>query len=207
MHNKLFVVDNAIAVVGGRNVGDEYFQANDDFESGDYDVFVAGPIVKNLSGTFDAFWNSALAIPIAALEDGESRAPALLDHYRSKLDDHRQKTEGTEYSRRLASGEPLAGMLSGRLPLVWTQAQVIYDSPEEARVTKGEMVGGVLHQAVANDAATVQSELLLVTPYFVPGAGGMQLFKELRQRDVGSHFDQLAGVIDLSWQCWLMPAT
>ena len=67
MHNKLFVVDNEIGIVGGRNVGDEYFQGGRDFEFGDYDIIAAGPIVNQISNSFDAFWNSPMAIPIEAL--------------------------------------------------------------------------------------------------------------------------------------------
>src|SRR4029077_299263 len=67
MHNKLLVVDNAIALVGGRNIGDQYFQVDPESQLGDDDVFTTGPIVKELSGTFDEFWNCMLAIPTAAL--------------------------------------------------------------------------------------------------------------------------------------------
>src|SRR5439155_176506 len=67
MHNKLLVVDNEIGIVGGRNVGDEYFQVGRDIDFGDYDVIAAGPIVNEISKTFDAFWNSPMAIPIEAL--------------------------------------------------------------------------------------------------------------------------------------------
>ena len=67
------VVDNAIALVGGRNIGDQYFQVDPESQFGDDDVFAAGPIVKELSRTFDEFWNSDLAIPVAGLGGGEAR--------------------------------------------------------------------------------------------------------------------------------------
>jgi len=63
MHNKLMVVDNAIALIGGRNIGDQYFQVDVDSQFGDDDVFTAGPIVTRLSQTFDEFWNCAIANP------------------------------------------------------------------------------------------------------------------------------------------------
>ena len=67
MHNKLMVVDNAIALIGGRNIGDQYFQIDPESQMADDDVFAAGPVVKELSATFDEFWNSAIAIPARAL--------------------------------------------------------------------------------------------------------------------------------------------
>jgi putative cardiolipin synthase len=183
MHNKLLVVDNAIALVGGRNIGDQYFQVDPDSQFGDDDVFTAGPIVKQLSNTFDEFWNSAIAIPVEGLATG-TQTSAALDAYRKTLDEHRRlvKSEGTDYASRIATGEPLAGMIAGRLPLVWAQAQLVYDSPEKKRVANGDMVGKLMHRSVAETAATVQSELLMVTPYFIPGDAGMQMFNDLRKR-------------------------
>src|SRR6202795_3060419 len=70
MHNKLMVVDNAIALIGGRNVGDQYFQIDPKTQFADDDVFAAGPIVKELSVTFDEFWNCAISIPVRALAKG-----------------------------------------------------------------------------------------------------------------------------------------
>jgi putative cardiolipin synthase len=64
-------------------------------------------------------------------------------------------------------------MISGRLPLVWAHAQLVYDSPEKKRVLKGQMVGRLMHRPMAKVVATVQSELLMVTPYLIPGNEGM----------------------------------
>ena len=185
MHNKLFVTDNAIALVGGRNIGDEYFQVDPKSQLGDNDVFTAGPMVKQLSATFDEFWKSALAIPVEALPGGKPSSDTL-DNYRQSLTQHREglKADGTDFASRIATGEPLAGMIAGRLPLVWAHAQLLYDSPDKTRVEKGEMVGRLMHRSVADAAATVQSELLMITPYFIPGEDGMQLFKDLRGRGV-----------------------
>src|SRR5271165_7133793 len=87
MHNKLFVADNAIAITGGRNIGDEYFTRDKRSNFIDLDVVAAGPVVPQLSASFDAFWNSKYAYPIASLATpvpAESPAPApppvLQDH-------------------------------------------------------------------------------------------------------------------------------
>jgi putative cardiolipin synthase len=185
MHNKLVVVDNSIALIGGRNISDQYFQVDPKLQVADDDVFAAGPIAKELSVTFDEFWNSAIAIPVRALAKGKT-SDAALAKYRKILNDHHQqvKADGTDYASRIATGEPLAGMLSGRLPLVWAPAQLVYDSPEKKRVEEGWMVGRLMHRPVAKAVAAVQSELLMVTPYFIPGREGMQLFGDLRKRNV-----------------------
>lgn len=185
MHNKLMVVDNSIALIGGRNVGDEYFQVDPKSQVADDDVFAAGPVVKELSVTFDEFWNCAIAIPVEALAKGKPSETALAE-YRQVLTEHREekKADGTDYASRIATGEPLAGMISGRLPLVWARAQLVYDSPDKKRADKDGMVGRLMHRPVFKAAAAAQSELLMITPYFIPGNEGMQLFGDLRKRDV-----------------------
>ena len=185
MHNKLLVVDNAVALIGGRNLGDEYFQIDPETQFADDDVFAAGPVVPQLSVTFDEFWNSALSIPAEALSRGDSSHAALKEH---REDSHQQgstlKTGGIDYMARVATGEPFDGMLSGRLPLIWAHAQLISDSPDKKKVEDGDMVGRLMHRAVAKATVAVQSELLMVTPYLIPGKEGMQLFQGLRRRNV-----------------------
>ena len=185
MHNKLMVVDNSIALVGGRNVGDQYFQIDPDSQYADDDVFAAGPVVKQLSGTFDEFWNCAIAIPVRALAK-DMTSEAALASYRKVLTEHRQqvKADGPDYANRIQSGEPLASMLSGKLPLIWARSELVYDSPDKKSIEKREMIGRLMHKPVAAAVAAVQSELLMISPYLIPGDEGMQLFADLRKRNV-----------------------
>lgn len=185
MHNKLLVVDNSIALIGGRNIGDEYFQIDPEAQFADDDVFSAGPIARQLSATYDDFWNSALSIPEEALSGGKSSRAALTEKRETLKEQSRElKAEGTDYVKRIAIGEPFNGIMAGRLPLVWAHAQLVYDTPEKKKVEAGEMVGRLMHRAVAAAVAAVQSELLMITPYLIPGKEGMKLFGDLRQRNV-----------------------
>ena len=88
------------------------------------------------------------------------------------------------YMRKLAAGEPLAAMLTGKSSLVWAKAEVIYDSPEKAKVQDGEQSGRLLRQRLGEVAKQVQSELIIVSPYLVPGPAGMRFFEGLRERNV-----------------------
>lgn len=185
MHNKLLVVDNAIALIGGRNVGDQYFQIDPESQFADDDVFVAGPIAQKLSSSFDEFWNSTLSIPVEALTGGQSFHAALKEQRVALKEKSREiKATGVDYVKRVASGEPYDGIISGHLPLIWAHAQLIYDSPDKKKVERGEMVGKLMHRAVFNAALLVKSELLMITPYLIPGKEGMQLFTDLRRRKV-----------------------
>src|SRR5580693_2897936 len=75
MHNKLFVADNELAITGGRNIGDEYFTLDKHSNFIDLDVVVAGPVVAQLSASFDAFWNSKYAYPIASIAEPTPAVP------------------------------------------------------------------------------------------------------------------------------------
>lgn len=184
MHNKLIVVDNAVALIGGRNVGNQYFQMDPESQFADDDVFAAGPIAKQLSATFDEYWNSKFAIPAEALQAAKPKEAALAVH-RTEPEPQLEplKTGGIDYVGRLASGEPYAGMVSGRLPLVWAYSQVVCDSPDKKNVESGARAGRLITRPVADTAKTVQSELLMVTPYFIPGDEELKLLNDMRQRN------------------------
>jgi len=182
MHNKLFLVDNVIGVAGGRNVGDEYFSTAKDFEFGDFDVFTVGPAVRRLSNSFDAYWNSSLAIPVQAL--GSAPTPQALEQYRAELKEHRQKYAEEEYMRQVAAHNPLDGIVSGKDPLVWANFQVLYDSPEKEKVEKGELDGHLLRGRLLEAMRAVDKELLIVTPYLVPTPRQLDMLADLHARGV-----------------------
>jgi putative cardiolipin synthase len=142
-------------------------------------------VVPQLAAAFDEFWNNALSSPSEALSGGRSTA-ADLARYRAAVEADRPvwKDNGADYLGKVASGAPLAELLDGRLPLEWATATLIYDSPDKRRVSEGSMVGRLMHRSVANAAEAVQSELIMVTPYLIPGREGMRIFSDLRGRKV-----------------------
>jgi putative cardiolipin synthase len=189
MHNKLLVVDNAVALIGGRNIGNQYFQMDPESQFADDDVFAAGPIAGELSATFDEYWNSRFSIPAEALGRKQRTASALAVHREQASEDPGQplqplKGSGVDYLKRIATGEPFAGMISDRLPLVWAHAQVVCDSPDKKHVENGALAGRLMTQPVGAAASAAQSELLMVTPFYIPADEEVQLLKDLRQRKV-----------------------
>ena len=185
MHNKLLLVDNASALLGGRNIGDQYFQIDPQGQFADDDVFVSGPAVPQLSVTFDSFWNSPLSIPVEALAGGRP-TDAQLAAFRAELSSAREslKDGGASFLQDANSGEPLAGILNGQLPVVWAPAQVVGDTPDK-QYHHGDMSRGpFIYASVAETVSAVQSELLMITPYFVPTSAETQLLLDLRQRGV-----------------------
>jgi cardiolipin synthase C len=183
MHNKLFIGDNSVAVTGGRNVGDPYFQASTEFEFGDFDLAVAGPLVQHLSHTFDLYWNDRLAIPVETLPSGKPTA-ADLEACRTALAAHKAKMAASDYMRSLPRRDLLAEMVSGKSPLVWAKAALAFDTPDKGQVERGERPGRLMWEKVVAAAEGTQRELIVVTPYLVPGDAELALIKRLRERGV-----------------------
>jgi cardiolipin synthase C len=184
MHNKLLVADNAVAIVGGRNVGDEYFDAGAPLvRFGDFDVAAVGPVVPQLSASFDEFWNSSLSIPQKAIAPVAPRAPSLPEA-RAELATHRTDIDTPDIEQRLNKGDPLNGLLDGRLSFVWANATLVADHPGKAEVPPGEPVRSPVVRRLMQEMRNVKSEVAIVTPYFVPGERAMALIKDLRQRNV-----------------------
>lgn len=169
MHNKLWIVDNSAAVVGGRNLGDAYFAVGGEHDFADLDVFVAGPLVKEISRNFDVFWNSEAAVPVKAfaVEPPDSgRLAAIL----AQLKAHAETFRETEYARALRATDLGRVLRSGQLSLVSAPAAIISDVPDKAPGDGGEPpIFSVLR-------ATLQSakrEAILVSPYFIPSERGV----------------------------------
>jgi len=172
MHNKLLVADNAIALVGGRNVGNQYFQVDPASQFADDDIFVAGPISEALSGTFDEFWNSEMVLPAAPLA-GRSTS-------RSKIAPISQAD--TAYLSRINSGEPYASLIDGRRPLEWASARLVYDTPYKRDVEARQRPGRLMSEAVEEQIGNVNNALLMMTPYFVPSERQLALLHQIRAR-------------------------
>jgi putative cardiolipin synthase len=179
MHNKLLIADQAVALTGGRNIGDQYFQVDPDSQFADDDVFTVGAAVVPLQKCFDEFWNSHLAIPSQALHEP---ANSSTKSSRPRLSPSEAAAAGFHLQEKLAAGEPLKSVLSGATALVWAPSRVIYDSPDKKDVKEGLRAGRLMYGPVAEAAASAQREMLMVTPYLVPARSEMQLVHDQRAR-------------------------
>ncbi len=177
MHNKMFVADNALAITGGRNLGDAYFVQSKDSNFLDIDMIVAGPAVRALSATFDRFWNDPLAYPVEAVvgkpTPGEVTLPGAAVAGKPAV--LPAAVPVTDFAQELQQD---------RLKLVWARATVLADKPSKMQ-SGGQPTNA---EAIADDVdhiiRSARQELIVISPYFVPGVRGVALFKELRDRGV-----------------------
>ena len=179
MHNKLMVADNAAAIVGGRNIGDIYYGVNTTANYRDLDVLAVGPVVRDLSGVFDRYWNSASTVPIGAIVD-RAYGTADLDAIRVRLD---KEIAAADYPYPIDQDldELAARGAELRDNLVWAHGRIIADDPES--VARGEDSDDVV-EFIRWRVAQLKEELLIELPYFVLPAGAQATVKALHERNV-----------------------
>jgi putative cardiolipin synthase len=179
MHNKTMIVDNAMSLVGGRNVGAHYFAAHTESNFRDLDIVGAGPIVRETSAVFDHFWNGPWSVPISELVDRaftDEDYRSAIENIRLQIDedDYRFDTEA-EASKLL---EHLEGIFAD---LVWAPGQVVWDDP--SAIYDG-FKSGRINNALYDRMDTLETELVIESAYFVPRDTGVEAAKALLDRGV-----------------------
>jgi cardiolipin synthase C len=180
MHNKAMIADNQLAIVGGRNVGDEYFSASPTLQFRDLDVLAAGPITADVSASFDEYWNSSGAYPLSALNH-QRFSQQELDATRDALRAH-WRSDAEPYNAKPINATPLAQQISTeQLGLTWAPAEFKADTPGKIDQPSPDYVSPPLQRLMelTHDA---QKEFLVVSPYFVPHDAGVKALAELTHR-------------------------
>jgi cardiolipin synthase C len=173
------IADNAVAIVGGRNVGNIYFQVATDANYRDLDVAAAGPIVREISEVYDHFWNGDWAVPISALVD----RPYTEADLRDLVQRMRQQIAEGDYPYPLDQDiASLEGELSSaRDELIWAHGQLVWDEPAAMREGSRE---GSMWERLFNKMDSLQDEIVIVSAYFVVQEPGLEKARELEERGV-----------------------
>lgn len=171
MHNKALIVDGAAAILGGRNIGDEYFEIGQDVHFSDMDVLVAGPVVRDTATAFDAYWNSASVYRIDRIlgeKTGADDFDARLAETLGRQD--RRGIAGALASRRTALIDRLATM-------EWTDVTLVVDDP--AKGLGDARRDQLLVSQLGDILGETTDRLDLISAYFVPGTSGLEFFSAL----------------------------
>lgn len=178
MHNKAFIVDNAIAIVGGRNIGDNYFGVDTASNFRDLDLAVVGPVVQEVSQSFDSYWNSDFAAPVTEvirekLSEAEfQERKEELYHWVSQIVDYPYPVDST-------SEDVISKLEELRSDFIWAPAKALYDAPDKLE-TKAEDVADHLIQIGAGKDHEVSME----AAYLIPGPEGVERVRLNRQKGI-----------------------
>ena len=181
MHNKAWIADGRVAIVGGRNIGEAYFSADAEVNFRDLDLLLLGAAVQQASTVFDAYWNSTAAVPMAALSD---KKPEMLRRMLASADTDSLTPVAKRYLDRVALAEAQAvrDYYEKSLVLHWSAGvRVVADPPLKGRV--GDHRGWLIHP-LAEMLGTARRKALVVSPYFVPGESGTAMLAALAGKGV-----------------------
>ena len=164
MHNKAWIADGRLAIVGGRNIGDAYFDAARSANFRDLDVALIGTAVTEACE--ERFWNCAMALRVRTISTLDGDLAAL----RRKLDDHRERFDSGPYGSAINMQDEVASLRQNGF--CWTdRLRIVADPPEKAAGRRSRnWLGEILLPVIAGARHSVE----IISPYFIPGRTGMR---------------------------------
>jgi len=181
MHNKSFVVDNSVAILGGRNIGDAYFKEGDTQHFRDLDVIAIGPVVEQTSHAFDTYWNATPAYPVKAFDSSKDGGEALAK-LRQKLAGTARATSDSAYASSLGAALPGGAAVDKPGQWMWGRASIVADQPQKVEGKDDPAL--LLDPKLDSMIGGAQHDVMLISAYFVPGDEDTKLFTALARRGV-----------------------
>lgn len=179
MHNKSLIADGRLAIIGGRNIGNEYFDADPETNFVDIDLLLIGNAVKEAENIFEEFWGSQASIPAKQVKFGI--VDALTQLRQSTLDFQETESELIEnYQAAINKYLTIEEVITKNEKFVWSENIHVFSDPPE-KVFGDREKDWLITQILPNTWQRTQESLFLVSPYFVPGKGGSQSISELSE--------------------------
>ncbi len=177
MHNKSFTADNVATILGGRNIGNAYFDANPTLEFADLDVLAVGDVVNDVSSSFDLYWNNELAYPATTLFDEPISDEQALD-FRNQLHAFLDEQENSDYIQALKTSTLAKNIREDKVDFILGDAVIVVDHPDKITSARDANELHLVSQ-LAPYFQNIKKELIIISPYFVPGDEGVEFFREL----------------------------
>jgi len=189
MHNKSFTVDGQMTIVGGRNIGNEYFSADEESNFADLDVISVGPVVEDVEKQFDTYWNSNVVITVAAFDHNQASFEDL-EKLRKELSEFLESKRDSKYALDIQDSEMYKRMLDSTykstsvLDKVFKgDVIVIYDDPEKSTGKSDEEIV-YLTSLIRPHVQKIKNSFEIISPYFVPGDSGTEYLVDMVKKGV-----------------------
>ncbi len=180
MHNKSLTADSQATIVGGRNIGDDYFGATSGILKSDLDVLLIGPVVDEVSMDFDRFWASESAYPLRHIV--RAPEPSLKAQVIDKINNAEKTPEAHDYVEAIRESTYIEALLKGKSELLWANVTMVTDDPAKG---SGPLEGdGLLIRQLDRILEKPERSVVLVSPYFVPGDAGTAAFAAMAERGI-----------------------
>lgn len=189
MHNKAWIADGRIAVVGGRNIGEEYFDTAEQTNFRDLDVVLLGPAVGQAETIFDRYWNDPSAVPLHAIA---AKDAAQVQRSMADVEANTAGDKARAYLARVLASPDVAAFMQGERRPIWSSGiEVVADPPQKWRRDDRQHW---LVRRLADRIGSARSQAWLISPYFVPGETGTSQLTGLVRKgaDVGIVTNSLA---------------
>ena len=182
MHNKSVTVDNQLTIIGGRNMANYYFGAEEEKKYGDLDVIGVGPIVDEVSGMFDEYWNHHSALPVQAVAKPLDDPTAELERVRGALEQANADIADSKYAKVVE--ERLYEYVHNDDSIFdWAPYDFVYDSPDKIEKSKADSAPSIT-TGLAESLRSAEEEVIIISPYFVPRKSGVETISAVQQRGI-----------------------
>jgi len=182
MHNKSVTVDNQMTIIGGRNMANYYFGAEEAKKYGDLDVIGIGPIVNEVSTMFDEYWNHHSSLPVQAVAEPLENPAAELARVRAALDRADDEIANSVYAKVVE--ERYYGYVhSDDSIFEWAPYELVYDSPDKSKKSKAAAAPSIT-TGLIKSLASAETEVVIISPYFVPRKSGIESISALQESGV-----------------------
>ena len=178
MHNKSFIADHQVALIGGRNMTNQYYNVSDNYQFSDVDVMLVGSAVKDISHSFDEYWNHEYAYKVQEVVK-QSAHRLSYDSLKQQLDEHYKRITVQNYLDLTSNSQAIDSLINRDIPLDWVKAEVVKDSPDKikSKAKKKEHLNFQLIQHLEQPEKNVD----LISAYFVPEKKGAKMLTDLAE--------------------------
>ena len=181
MHNKSFIADHQVALIGGRNMTNQYYNVSDNYQFSDVDVMLVGTAVKDISHSFDEYWSHEYAYKVQEVVN-QSAHHLSYESLKRQLHEHYERVTVQNYLDLTSNSQAIDSLMSRDIQLDWVKAEVVKDSPDKikSKAKKKEHLNFQLIQHLEQPEKNVD----LISAYFVPEKKGAKMLTDLAKDGV-----------------------